>query len=669
MKIQDVTRPAIRTAWQLVPILAILAYIAIELQRVASVSTISNLDYFPLVDRARLLSFRSLEGWVNQIQPVGFPWLIRLGLGLGWDAARIGQALSITGGVLGLLGTYRLAASALPDRRMASLAVALVAITNQYLYFGSIEGNDMLAAGLHVLALGLLATCYRQDGLHLRTAVLAGLVAGLAYLVRYTGMITAGVGLLWLMALSVLDRRRRTAAAWRVVVIYAAAFMLATALQTIPTTIVKGSPFAVDQGQNVWFHLYGKTDFISEFEQAPQGITVLQLFLGAPRLFLEHWWGSFERFWIAPELALLDVPFKLFAQAGLVFLLLAAGPADLRRRGLIALFVAAHLATLAMMRLDRRFLIMLIPVLEIGAVYFFAALVPPRWETRRALPLNLLVLIAGLAWAVETPIGFVQGRPAADHGAILTSNILHAAGMRSPQEVLSTNLKLQDASAPARDRFPQAYWVAPELASVQDLVNAMRSHGWRFVIYDRETGARVYPALENLLATEQHPAELGLIYATEERDLVIYRLAESQGCLDVGTQLAGGISLECYQVVVSRDAAPSQEKRLGLYLHWKAQSKPDASYKVFVHMLDAQGQLVAQDDDIPVVWTFPTDTWQPGQLVVDFHQIPLDARTTPGEYTLNVGLYDEVTGARVARVDAAGHVVDDKISLKLQIPQ
>lgn len=641
--------------------LPILAFLVVEIERVTPTITISNLDYFPLADRALILSFRSLQGWVHQVHPVGFPWLIRLGLELGWDAERVGQGISIGGGVLGLVGTYLLAASLLKDRRLAVIAQAFVAATSIFLYFGSVEGNDMPAAGLQIFALGILATCLGGNGVHVRRVFLAGLIAGLAYLVRYNGMITAGVSVLWLAAIATRDRRR---AVWEAAGVYIAAFLLVTALQWVPSWMATGNPFYTDQGQNVWFHLYGKTDFVTEFQQAPKGITVVQLFIQEPVRFIQHWWDAFQRFWVAPELTLLDAPLKLFAQAGLVFLLLAPGPAAPRLRVLLALFILAHLAALSMMRLDRRFLIIMIPLLTTGAIYFWASIIPPRWERRPfILSFNVMALLAGLVWAAQTPISFVQGRPKPDNTVIQASNVLHAAGMSNASEVLSTHMRLQDAAAPGRDRFPQVYWVAADVKSVADVVQAMRAHGWRFFVYDRETGATIFPSLESLLSPEARPADLAPIYFPEDRQFVIYRLTESKSCSPVGARFENGITLDCFEAHVSRDVPEGSNRRVAVYLKWRAESRLDASFKVFVHVLNAEGRLVAQDDGIPVLWTYPTSEWESGEAVVDFHQFELDASLPVGEYSLQAGLYDPDSGAR-AVVSATDHVVLTKITIE-----
>jgi hypothetical protein len=72
---------------------------------------------------------------------------------------------------------------------------------------------------------------------------------------------------------------------------------------------------------------------------------------------------------------------------------------------------------------------------------------------------------------------------------------------------------------------------------------------------------------------------------------------------------------------------------------------------------------VAQDDSVPVLWTYSTDEWKPGEVVIDFHELLISASVPPGEYTLQVGLYDEASGVRLKRVDAAGSPLADTIVL------
>ena len=81
-------------------------------------------------------------------------------------------------------------------------------------------------------------------------------------------------------------------------------------------------------------------------------------------------------------------------------------------------------------------------------------------------------------------------------------------------------------------------------------------------------------------------------------------------------------------------------------LHWHAVDTPEANYHSFVHLLDAEGEILAQHDGIPGEGGLPTLGWLPGEYVVDAHSLYLPAGLPPGEYRLSVGLYDPVSEQR-----------------------
>jgi mannosyltransferase len=96
-----------------------------------------------------------------------------------------------------------------------------------------------------------------------------------------------------------------------------------------------------------------------------------------------------------------------------------------------------------------------------------------------------------------------------------------------------------------------------------------------------------------------------------------------------------------------------------LTLFWHPETTPDRRLKVFVHILDADRRLVAQTDREPVGGLYPTDRWQPDEVVVDRYGISLPADAPPGTYTVIAGLYDfsgerlRVTGPDGAHRDHA----------------
>jgi hypothetical protein len=98
------------------------------------------------------------------------------------------------------------------------------------------------------------------------------------------------------------------------------------------------------------------------------------------------------------------------------------------------------------------------------------------------------------------------------------------------------------------------------------------------------------------------------------------------------------------------------ELRLGLW--WEALATLDAELMVFVHLLDAEGQVVAQYDAIPCEWTCPTQIWQPHSLVPDRATLSLGA-LPDGTYSLAVGLYAPGSMQRTTAVEANGTVVTD----------
>lgn len=78
-------------------------------------------------------------------------------------------------------------------------------------------------------------------------------------------------------------------------------------------------------------------------------------------------------------------------------------------------------------------------------------------------------------------------------------------------------------------------------------------------------------------------------------------------------------------------------------LYWRPLQASDDYATVFVHLLDDQGQLVAQHDAQPVNNAYPVSVWQPGTIVVDEHTFDLPVGLAGDRFSLAVGLYDPDT--------------------------
>jgi hypothetical protein len=98
-----------------------------------------------------------------------------------------------------------------------------------------------------------------------------------------------------------------------------------------------------------------------------------------------------------------------------------------------------------------------------------------------------------------------------------------------------------------------------------------------------------------------------------------------------------------------------------LNLYWQALAQPPHAYTIFIHVADAEGHLVGQQDNMPVHDQLPTSCWLPGEYVSDPHSVPLAAGAR-GPFKVEVGLYRGESGARLPRSDAQGD------SVTLEVP-
>ncbi len=103
---------------------------------------------------------------------------------------------------------------------------------------------------------------------------------------------------------------------------------------------------------------------------------------------------------------------------------------------------------------------------------------------------------------------------------------------------------------------------------------------------------------------------------------------------------------------------------LVLQLWWRALAPLDTDYTVFVHLLDATGNIVAQADGVPVDGRYPTSAWQPGEHIIDSRLIVLPADLAGGEQQLIMGLYNPLDGSRLRLAEQdADFVLLEKITI------
>ncbi|HEY1408446.1 MAG TPA: hypothetical protein VF434_05855, partial [Promineifilum sp.] len=110
------------------------------------------------------------------------------------------------------------------------------------------------------------------------------------------------------------------------------------------------------------------------------------------------------------------------------------------------------------------------------------------------------------------------------------------------------------------------------------------------------------------------------------------------------------------------DETVSPGDDLFLTLYWKARRPLDIDYQVFVHVLDEQGNAVAQSDKLNP-GEFPTRRWPTDKYVPDRHRLAIPEDLPPGNYTVAAGLWVQSEGWRLPVLDGNGQQIGDRVSL------
>jgi hypothetical protein len=124
-------------------------------------------------------------------------------------------------------------------------------------------------------------------------------------------------------------------------------------------------------------------------------------------------------------------------------------------------------------------------------------------------------------------------------------------------------------------------------------------------------------------------------------------LASTLPPLSVGARFQNGPSL------ISIRPPPESVrpgKALCMKIGWRAARPLQLNYKVFVHILSEDGQLVAQSDVQP---SPPTSQWSESASITTIHGLILPADLAPGTYFVQAGLYLEADGSRLRLIDGS----------------
>jgi hypothetical protein len=200
----------------------------------------------------------------------------------------------------------------------------------------------------------------------------------------------------------------------------------------------------------------------------------------------------------------------------------------------------------------------------------------------------------------------------------------------------------QDDGVPLRGLHPTTHWVEGEIISdPRELKLREDIPPGRYAI---QTGMYLPDTMERLPAFGEEMEPLGDVAIVD-----YVRVRSGADEVDspqhpMSVNLGGLVTLWGYDVELS-EARPGGRVRVVLY--WKADQQMEEDYTVFVHLMDAEGQIWGQQDNEPEGGFHPTSFWDEGELVRDEYEFAIDDAAPAGEYQIEVGMYVLGTGRRL----------------------
>ncbi len=305
------------------------------------------------------------------------------------------------------------------------------------------------------------------------------------------------------------------------------------------------------------------------------------------------------------------------------------------------------------------------------------------WDaaSRRKAPLKLASrLMAGAlacalaGWSLAGSID-CQASLARTHGQALYSDAIYALAddLSAASAVvlldwgLDYNLDyLSQRQLPIEERYDYSGVPGPELhAYLEQRVTAGEAwyvlHAPEFTVFgghyealeDAAARAGLQPVIQKTY-TDSSGRPLILVYRLEQMPRLF---AAPQIAQPLAATFGSQIELLGYDLTPTTDNwAPGQTAALTLY--WRCLEPVPTDYKVFVHLVGPQGELVAQADGQPQNWGYPTSRWQSGEYVPDKLRLTLPAGSTAGIYRLYAGMYAEASGERLPIIQD-GHSAPD----------
>lgn len=240
-----------------------------------------------------------------------------------------------------------------------------------------------------------------------------------------------------------------------------------------------------------------------------------------------------------------------------------------------------------------------------------------------------------------TLLGYDQDRAEAAPGDPLLLTLFWEREVASGAAAGQLSLQLRDeegsvahewVTAPVREAYPPEAWEAGERVRGQHLLRLparLQSGAYRLWLEGVTLGSVRVQAPERTFSAPPYETAANVSFGGRA-ELVGYSLAPGVRLGRAGAALPASLTVR---------------------LVWQGLAEMPTSYRIFVHLVDEAGQIVAQSDGEPAGWTRPTTGWAPGEYVVDEHTLTPPQEARGGPFSLRVGLYEPETGERLPAGD------------------
>ena len=170
-----------------------------------------------------------------------------------------------------------------------------------------------------------------------------------------------------------------------------------------------------------------------------------------------------------------------------------------------------------------------------------------------------------------------------------------------------------------------------------ELADIAARHPRLFVLYWGDAEADPQHVIESWLDAHAYKAAEQWVNSIRLATYAVPAKLSNEPEVKSGARFGNHITLDGYTLSTPQ-VRPGDILQLDLF--WRTDVPLSTRYKVFVHVLDQNGQIVAQTDREPGGGQLPTTSWATSKPVVDRYGVLIPEDTPPGSYAIEIGLYD-----------------------------